>query len=253
MKPLPVRDSNYASEIQTLKDNFRRATKLFIIFSIGVLTISTLVFSEVYGQSDFEDCGMFEISDVCDASGIANLLIGDILIGGILGFVFAVFSDRNYKAINSMVKRDFDLSNRRKDFAVRNLKSSIHILIFTIGVTKKLTTLYNIPNYVTPKEVLKEKINFHYSRFWLFLDSTRNGLYYSSDVLEPDIMYKIEHTCIFLNQLHVTFEDDIAEFQKANIGLRKLRHLSRDLSTYRNSTHSFTKLDELEAFDIIYD
>ena len=53
MKPLPVRDSNYASEIQTLKDNFRRATKLFIIFSIGVLTISTLVFSEVYGQSDF--------------------------------------------------------------------------------------------------------------------------------------------------------------------------------------------------------
>ena len=73
------------------------------------------------------------------------------------------------------------------------------------------------------------------------------------DNLEPDIMYKIEHTCIFLNQLHVTFEDDIAEFQKANIGLRKLRHLSRDLSTYRNSTHSFTKLDELEAFDIIYD
>lgn len=253
MNSFPIKNSHYSSEIKALQEKFSKFTKIFLLTSVAILIISTLVFNEVYAQSDFENCGIFEISDVCDASTIFALVVGDIFIGGILGLLFAYFSDRNYRAIKQMVERDFLLSNRRKDFAVRNLKSSIHILIFTIGITKKLTTLYNLPNYVTPKEVLRDKINYHYSRFIIFLDSTRNGLFYSADVLEPEIMYKIEHACIFLNQLHVTFDDNVAIFQQSETGLKKLRHLSRDLSTYRNSTHTFSDLDELESFDIIYD
>jgi len=228
-------------------------TRYFFLSLIGVLVLSTLILDQAFAATDLSKCGFFDLSHQCDLSGIAHLFLGDLIIGGIFGFVFFLFTERNNRAIQSIVRRDFDQANNRKDFAVKNLKGTINLLIFTMGIMKKLTTLYNMPEYVTPKAKLEKKIQIHSTRLENFLNAARNGLFYSSDVLEPDIIYKIEETCLFLSFSHISFENGVATFEKYDAGKEKLHFLYRILNTYQNNLHQFGFIDEEEVFDVIKD
>jgi len=228
-------------------------TRYFFLSLIGVLFLSTLILDQAFAATDLSQCGFFDVNHQCDLSGLAHLLIGDLIVGGMFGFVFFLFTERNNRAIQAIVKRDFDQANNRKDFAVKNLKGTINLLIFTMGLMKKLTTLYNMPHYVTPKDNLEKKILMNSHRFENFLNAVRHGLFYSSDVLEPDIIYKTEEICLFLSFIQVTFENGVATYEKYDAGKEKLHLLYRILNTYENESHTFGFIDEDEVFDVLKD
>ena len=175
----------------------------FLLFAFGVLVLAHLVIDPAFARSDLDKCHIFEISTECDLSGFAHLIIGDMIIGGVLGIVFFIFTERNNRTVKSMIQSNNDMANHRRDFAVKNLKNTINVLLFTSGLIKKITQIYGIANYPTPKSELRDKVDLLSDRFDRLLQSARNGLIYSSDILDPRIIYAVEEACIFLNQITV--------------------------------------------------
>ena len=220
---------------------------------MGILLLTSFTFQDaVAAEERPERCGFFEISDHCDISGILHLIIGDMIIGSMLGGAFYLFTERNNKNLKKIIKEDLDMNNLRRDYAVRNMKNSINTLIFISGHVQKLTKLYNKEGY-NSKDMTKLKIAAEEERLQRFLQSARNGLIYSSDVFDPTIMYEIEGLCTFMGQMSTNKVNGKIDFPKFAEAKNKMDIISRKLSTYRNVTHEFQLYAEEEEFETLKD
>ncbi|QDI88258.1 hypothetical protein Nisw_01280 [Candidatus Nitrosopumilus sp. SW] len=216
----------------------------FVIILFSTMILASLTINYAEARADLERCGFFEVNENCDLSGLYHLILGDVIIGGILGAVFFVLTERNNRAIQKIIASEKSWSDARRDFAVRNMKDALNTIMFISGRIKKLTEIYNKKGVTDPKEEIKEKIKDEEAVLQRFLQTARNGLIYSSDVFDPVVMYQIEGMCTFISQMSTVHEGEKILFPKYNDAILKIKILYKQLQTYRNLTHSFEEYVE---------
>jgi len=197
-------------------------------------------------------CGFFDLSPECDLSGWLHLLIGDIIIGSIVGGILALLfhrlASRAQKKLEMIIESEENMRTRRKDYAAQHLKNLFNTLLFTIGVINKSTSNFNLAlasetrkderNYL--REKMLSELRSDEVQMGRVLQLIRNTIIASNDILEPDIIDQIDGVCTFIGELSATEQrDGKMAFPKYTVCKTKTKLLIEMLQTYSIDTHSF--------------
>jgi len=150
---------------------------------------------------------------------------------------------------------------RRKDYAAQHLKNLFNTLLFTIGVTNKSTSNFNLAlsseTRKDERQYLKGKmlseLRSEEAQMGRVLQLIRNTIISSNDILEPHIIDQIDGVCTFIGELSAREErDGTMVFPKYVVCKTKTRLLIEQLQTYSNETHLFVepKIENLQAQSI---
>jgi len=199
-------------------------------------------------------CGFFDLDPECDLSGWFHLLLGDIVIGsivgGLLAFLFHRLAHRTQKKLETIIESQENLRLRRKDYAAQHLKNLFNTLLFTIGVINKSTANFNLAltseTRKDERRYLREKmiseLRSEEAQMGRVLQLIRNTIIASNDILEPDVMDQIDGVCTFIGELSAIEErDGTMVFPKYQVCKTKTRLLIEKLQTYSNETHLFAE------------
>jgi hypothetical protein len=197
-------------------------------------------------------CGFFDLSPECDLSGWFHLLLGDIIIGSIVGGLLALLfhrlASRAQKKLELIIESQESMRVRRKDYAAQHLKNLFNTLLFTIGVINKATSNFNLAldsetrkdERVYLREKMLSELRSDEVQMGRVLQLIRNTIIASNDILEPDIIDQIDGVCTFIGELSATEErDGTMVFPKYDVCKTKTRLLIEILQTYSNETHLF--------------
>ncbi len=239
---------------EILKPNVRKGLHLFSMLVFAVFFSSIFFVNSAFAATT-PGCEFFDLSPECDLSGWFHLLLGDIIIGsvvgGLLALLFHRLSHRTQKKLETIIESQEKMRLRRKDYAAQHLKNLFNTLLFTIGVINKSTSNFNLAlaseTRRDERQYLREKmlaeLRSDEVQMGRVLQLIRNTIIASNDILEPDIIDQIDGVCTFIGELSAIEErDGTMVFPKYDVCKTKTRLLIEKLQTYSNETHLFEEL-----------
>jgi len=239
----------------SVKSNVRKGLHLSSILVFTVFFSSIFFVHSAFAVAA-PGCGFFDISLECDLSGWMKLFLGDILIASVVGALLALLFHRlalrTQKKLETIIESQEAMRVRRKDYAAQHLKNLFNTLLFTIGVTNKATSNFNLAlatetrkdERVYLREKMLSELRSDEVQMGRVLQLIRNTIIASNDILEPDVIDQIDGVCTFIGELSAIEErDGTMVFPKYTVCKTKTRLLIEKLQTYSNDTHSFEELE----------
>jgi hypothetical protein len=195
---------------------------------------------------DAPTCGRFDYNRNCDLSPTLFLVV-DVVIGILLAVFFHYLSKRNQIRLDRIIESQEALRNRRMDYAARHLKDLFHLTLFTMSVTKRSIAHYNLTVGLTDDEkprwmqsVTLSELRRDEAKLSRVLQSVRSILTAANDVLDPDVVSRVEGVCNYLGEISVEQKaDGTMEFPKYDVCRMKVTYLIELLQTYSRETRSF--------------
>jgi hypothetical protein len=195
---------------------------------------------------DAPTCGRFDYSRHCDLSPTLALIL-DLVVGGLLALFLFYLSKRNQIRLDRIIASQETLRNRRMDYTARHLKDLFQLTLFTMSVTKRSISHYNLTVGLTDDEkprwmqsVTLSELRRDEAKLGRVLQSVRNILTAANDVLDPDMVNRVEGVCNYLGEISVEQQaDGTMEFPKYDVCRMKVRYLIELLQTYSRETRSF--------------
>jgi len=239
----------------SLKSVFRKSMYLSSLLVFAVFFSSIFFVNSAFAAAT-PGCGFFDLAPECDLSGWLHLLLGDIIIGSIVGGLLALLfhrlAKRAQKKLELIIESEENMRTRRKDYAAQHLKNLFNTLLFTIGVINKATSNFNLAlasetrkdERVYLREKMLSELRSDEVQMGRVLQLIRNTIIASNDILEPDVIDQIDGVCTFIGELSAIEErDGTMVFPKYTVCKTKTRLLIEKLQTYSNDTHSFEELE----------
>jgi len=201
----------------------------------------------VFGSGpDDPGCGRFDYSRRCDLSPTLFLIV-DLVIGILLAILFHYLSNRNQKRLDQIIASQEALRNRRMDYAARHLKQLFQLTLFTMSVTKRSVAHYNLTVGLKDDEkplwmqsVTLSELRRDEAKLGRVLQSVRSILTAANDVLDPDMVNRVDGVCNYLGEISVGQQaDGTMEFPKYDVCRIKVNYLIELLQTYSRETRSF--------------
>ena len=138
------------------------------------------------------------------------------------------------------------------DYAAQHLKQLFQLTLFTMSVTKRSISHYNLtvgladdekPTWM--KAVTLSELRRDEAKLGRVLQSVRSILTAANDVLDPDIVTRVEGVCNYLGEISVEQQaDGTMEFPKYEVCRIKVQYLIELLQTYSRETRSFKDIVE---------
>ena len=212
----------------------------------------TFVPSLVFGSGpDDPTCGRFDYSRHCDLSPTLALIL-DLVVGGLLALFFYYLSKRNQIRLDQIIASQEALRNKRMDYAAKQLKQLFQLTLFTMSVTKRSVAHYNLTVGLRDDEkpmwmqsVTLSELRRDEAKLGRVLQSVRNILTAANDVLDPDVVSRVEGVCNYLGEISVEQKPDgTMEFPKYDVCKMKVSYLIELLQTYSRETRSFKDIVE---------
>ena len=200
-----------------------------------------------------EGCGLFDVNLECDLSGWMKLFLGDIAIAAGLALLLHFLAHRTQNKLEKIMETEENLRNRRKDYAVMQLKSLFNSVLYTLGSINKQIIHFNTEYRTQTNEdrkiwmrgILLSEIRAEEAKMGRILLSARNTLIASNDVLNPEINQQISGTITFLVEISKhEHEDGTLDFPKYDICKSKIKFLSEIFLSYSFGTHSFANIEK---------
>jgi len=245
---------NGLKNFNSLKSGFKKSLYLSLLLVFAVFFSSIFFVHSAFGAAT-PGCGFFDLAPECDLSGWLHLLMGDILIGSIVGGLLALLfhrlAHRTQKKLETIIESQESMRLRRKDYAAQHLKNLFNTLLFTIGVINKSTSNFNLAlaseTRRDERQYLREKmlaeLRSDEVQMGRVLQLIRNTIIASNDILEPDIIDQIDGVCTFIGELSAIEErDGTMVFPKYVVCKTKTKLIIGKLQTYSNETHLFEEL-----------
>ena len=241
----------YSKNFYSLKSVFSKSLHLSSILVFAVI-FSSIFFVHAAFAAATPGCGFFDLSPDCDLSGWLHLVFGDFIIGsvvgGLLALLFHRLAHRTQKKLESIIESQEVMRLRRKDYSVQHLKNLFNTLLFTVGVISKSTTNFNL---ALASETRKEErlyirsnqlseLRAEEAQMGRVLQLIRNTIISSNDVLDPELVDRIDGICTFVGELSAREQKDgTMVFPKHDVCKSKIKFMLEKLQTYSNNTHSF--------------
>ena len=204
------------------------------IFNIGFVAVN-IMFSIVYAQQGVPsviECDWIVIQDGCGMPEAIPLII-DAFIGVYIGILLHVVSHRSMtraqlntskiqavaERVESLIKTQHDWRRNQKSFALRSLKKNLDLVLENITGMNKAVTLLNeqkksdISFSGVQRTGMISKLKSEESRKNRLIQTIRNTLIYSNDVLDPDFLGQLDDVCSKVNQMAIIEHDEIFEFE----------------------------------------
>ena len=242
---------NGLKNIKSLKSGFKKSLYLSSMLVFAVF-FSSIFFVHSAFAAATPGCEFFDLSPGCDLSGWFHLLLGDIIIGSIVGGLLALLfhrlAHRTQKKLETIIESQENMRLRRKDYAAQHLKNLFNTLLFTIGVINKSTSNFNLAlasetrrdERIYLREKMLAELRSDEVQMGRVLQLIRNTIIASNDILEPDIIDQIDGVCTFIGELSAIEErDGTMVFPKYVVCKTKTKLLIEILQTYSIDTHSF--------------
>ena len=240
--------------IKSLKSGFKKSLYLSSMLVFAVFFSSIFFVHSAFAATTL-GCEFFDLSPGCDLSGWFHLLLGDIIIGSIVGGLLALLfhrlSHRTQKKLETIIESQENMRLRRKDYAAQHLKNLFNTLLFTIGVINKSTSNFNLAlasetrrdERIYLREKMLAELRSDEVQMGRVLQLIRNTIIASNDILEPDIINQIDGVCTFIGELSAIEErDGTMVFPKYVVCKTKTKLIIGKLQTYSNETHLFEEL-----------
>jgi hypothetical protein len=189
----------------------------------------------VFGSGpDDPSCGRFDYSRRCDLSPTLFLLL-DVVI-----------------RLDQILESQEALRNKRMDYAAQHLKQLFQLTLFTMSVTKRSVAHYNLtvglPDDEKPmwmRSVTLSELRRDEAKLGRVLQSVRSILTAANDVLDPDVVKRVDGVCNYLGEISVEQNaDGTMEFPKYDVCRMKVSYLIELLQTYSRETRSFKDIIE---------
>ncbi len=206
----------------------------------------------VFGSApDDPSCGRFDYNRKCDLSPTLFLIV-DLIIGVLLAVFFHYLSKRNQIRLDQIIESQEALRNKRMDYAAKHLKQLFHLTLFTMSVTKRSITHYNLTVGLKDDEkpmwmqsVTLSELRRDEAKLGRVLQSVRSILTAANDVLDPDMVNRVDGVCNYLGEISVEQKaDGTMEFPKYDVCRMKVGYLIELLQTYSRETRSFKDIVE---------
>jgi len=236
---------------KSVKSNVRKGLHFSSMLVFAVFFSSIFLVHSAFAAAT-PGCEFFDLSPECDLSGWFHLLLGDIIIGSIVGGLLALLfhrlAHRTQKKLETIIESQENMRLRRKDYAAQHLKNLFNTLLFTIGVINKSTSNFNLAlaseTRKNERQYLREKmlseLRSDEVQMGRVLQLIRNTIIASNDILEPDVIDQIDGVCTFIGELSATEQrDGKMAFPKYEVCKAKTRILLGTLQTYSTETHLF--------------
>jgi hypothetical protein len=203
--------------------------------------------SLVFGSGpDDPTCGRFDYNRRCDLSPTLALIL-DLVVGGLLALFFYYLSKRNQIRLDQIIASQETLRNKRMDYAAKQLKQLFQLTLFTMSVTKRSIAHYNLTLGLTDDEkplwmqsVTLSELRRDEAKLGRVLQSVRSLLTAANDVLDPDMVNRVDGVCNYLGEISVEQQaDGTMEFPKYDVCRIKVNYLIELLQTYSRETRSF--------------
>jgi hypothetical protein len=201
-------------------------------------------------------CGEFEWNAKCELSPTAHMLYGDALTGGaialFLSWFFHHLTSKNRLKIEEIIESEQNMRNRRKDYAVSHLKNLLSLLYFTMNLVRGSLSHYNKALDLSDENrklwlqsTYLSRVRADEAKVGRILISIRSILVAANDVLEPEVVNRIEGVCNFIGELSTEEnQDGTLGFPKMNVSKIKVGYLLELLKTYSVTTRSFEDIEE---------
>ena len=238
-----------------IKNIISQNNRYSFLFVFAVFVFSTISVHSAFGASGTPGCGMFEIREGCELGGWMHLIIGDVVIGALLAIFLHFLAHRsnlkleqNSETIQSIIKMQEVQRDRRKDFAVFNLKNLFNTLHHVEGQVFKSVLVFNktmmkeanLDQRDWKRRILVDEIHAEELRVTRIINSIRNNLLAANDVLEPEVVIQIEGVCTYLSELYAVERlDGVMTIPKFKISKRKIGYTIDMLGTYSVASHLF--------------
>lgn len=243
-----------ADSTQMLRPIWEFCKKPTIVAAISFagLVSGALLPSLVSGSGpDDPTCGRFDYGRHCDLSPTLALIL-DLVVGGLLALFLYYLSKRNQIRLDQIIASQEALRHRRMDYAAQHLKQLFQLTLFTMSVTKRSISHYNLTVGLTDDEkpvwmkaVTLSELRRDEAKLGRVLQSVRNILTAANDVLDPDIVTRVEGVCNYLGEISVEQQaDGTMEFPKYEVCRIKVQYLIELLQTYSRATRSFKEVVE---------
>jgi hypothetical protein len=242
------------SFLQTAKRSLTIGVMIFAAF-ISVIFLTYMAFG-ASGEGRDPMCGVLDWSASCELSPTGHMLFGDALTGGsialFLSWFFHRLSSKNQAKIEQLMDTEQDLRNRRKDYGVSHLKNLLSLLFFTINLLKGSLAHYNRAAKLSDdnrklwlQSTYLSRVRADEAKMGRILISVRNILVAANDVLEPELVRRIEGVCNFIGELSAEEnQDGTMDFPKMRVSRIKVKYLLELLNTYSVTTHSLEDIEE---------
>ena len=240
-----------------------------ILLVFAVFVFSTVSIQFAFGASGTPGCGMFEIREGCELGGWMHLILGDVAIGAILAVFLHILAHRsnlklehNAKTIQSIIEMQVVQRNRRKDFAVFNLKNLFNTLFHVEGQVFKSVLIFNktmmkeanLDQREWKRRILVDEIKNEELRVTRIINSIRSNLLAANDVLEPEVVIQIEGVCTYLSELYAIERlDGVMTIPKFKISKRKIKYTIDMLGTYSVVSHLFDLEEKSSEINTTFD
>jgi hypothetical protein len=201
-------------------------------------------------------CGELDWSAACELTPTAHMIYGDALTGGsialFLSWFFHYLTHKNQVKIEEIIESEQKMRNRRKDYAVSHLKNLLSLLFFTMNLVRGSLVHYNKTVYLTDENsklwlqsTYLSRVRADEAKVGRILISVRNILVAANDVLEPEVVNRIEGVCNFIGELSTEeIQDGTLVYPKMNVSKIKVGYLLELLKTYSVTTRSFANIEE---------
>jgi hypothetical protein len=138
------------------------------------------------------------------------------------------------------------------DYAAKQLKQLFQLTLFTMSVTKRSIAHYNLTVGLKDDEkpmwmqsVTLSELRRDESKLGRVLQSVRSILTAANDVLDPDMVNRVDGVCNYLGEISVEQKaDGTMEFPKYDVCRMKVNYLIELLQTYSRETRSFKDIVE---------
>lgn len=229
----------------------KKPTFVAAVFVAGLVS-GTFVPDLVSGSApDDPTCGRFDYNRHCDLSPTLFLIV-DLVIGVLLAILFHYLSGRNQKRLDQIIASQEALRTRRMDYAVQHLKQLFQLTLFTMSVTKRSVSHYNLTVGLKDDEkptwmqsVTLSELRRDEAKLGRVLQSVRSILTAANDVLDPELVNRVDGVCNYLGEISVEQQaDGTMEFPKYEVCRIKVRYLIELLQTYSRETRSFKDVAE---------
>lgn len=195
---------------------------------------------------DAPTCGRFDYNQHCDLSPTLAVVL-DLVGGGLLALFLYYLSKRNQTRLDQIIASQEVLRNRRMDYAAQHLKHLFQLTLFTMSVTKRSISHYNLTVGLTDDEkprwmqsVTLSELRRDEAKLGRVLQSVRSILTAANDVLDPDVVSRVEGVCNYLGEISIEQQaDGTMVFPKYDVCRMKVTYLIELLQTYSRETRSF--------------
>jgi hypothetical protein len=240
------------SFLETRKKSLTIGVIILAVF-ISVIFLTYMAFDESGADTT---CGEWDWNAKCELSPAAHMIYGDIITGGsialFLSWFFHRLTHRNQLKIEQIIESDQAIKNKRKDYAVGHLKNLLTTLFFTMNTLKGSLSNYNnvlkLPDHdvkIWSRSTYLSRVRADEAKVGRILMSVRNILIAINDVLEPEVVNRVEGVCNFIGELSVQENPDgTMEFPKVSVSKIKVQYLLEMLKTYTVASRSFRDIEQ---------